>query len=351
MGLFDNMLNSDESLIIDDTPLDYDYIPKLVKYREKEQFELANSIKPLFHQRSGRNLLIYGPPGIGKSVAVKNVLNELEQETESINIFYINCWHHNTTYKILIEICNEFGYHFTQNKKTIDLYNLLEKKINDLPCVFVFDEIDRVTDIDFLYFILEKIMRTSIILITNYPSWLSDLDKRIKSRLMAELLEFKDYNTKEIKGILQERMQHAFTLGVWEKNAFDLIVDKTTQIKDIRSGLFLLRESGLNAEEKSQKKVEIQNVDVAIQKLEEFTIKKSEELSDELKEIFELVKNNSNSKIGDLFKKYQETEGLCSYKTFQRRISKLSEGKFITLKKQTGKGGNTTIINLLGKSY
>lgn len=345
------MLDSDESLIIDDTPLDYDYVPKLVKYREKEQFEIANSIKPLFHNRSGRNLLIYGAPGIGKSVAIRNVLNELEQETESVNIFYINCWHHNTTYKILIEICNKYGYHFTQNKKTIDLYKLLEEKINDFPCVFVFDEIDRVTDLDFLYFLLEKIMKKSIILVTNYKSWLFDLDKRIKSRLMAEILEFKEYNLSEIKGILQERKDHAFTLGVWDVAAFNLIVEKTVEIKDIRSGLFLLRESGLNAEERSQKKILKDNVLKAIKKLEEFTIKKAGELSNELKEIFDLIKKNNNLKIGVLFNIYTKNEKKCSYKTFQRRISKLAEGKFITLKKQTGKGGNTTIINVLGSKF
>jgi len=351
MGLFDNILNSDESLIIDDTPLDYDFVPKMIKYREDEQFHIANSFKPLFHNKSGRNLLVYGAPGIGKSVAIRNVLQELESETDNINIFFVNCWHHNTTYKILTEICNIFGYHFTQNKKTTELYKLLEKKLNDAPCVFVFDEIDRVTDNDFLYFILEKILKKSIVLITNYKSWLNDLDERVKSRLTAELLEFKEYDFKETEGILQDRMAHAFSVNAWDKNAFELVTKKTAEINDIRSGLFLLKESGLNAEERSLRQVTNENVKSALNKLEEFTIKKADSLDQESKNIFEIVKTNSGLKIGDLFKIYQENQGLASYKTFQRKIAKLGEGKFVTLTKQTGAGGNTTIIDVLGKKY
>jgi len=353
MGLFDSMLSSDESLIIDNTPLDFDYVPKLIKYRENEQFAIAKCFKPLFNNRTGRNMLVYGPPGVGKSVALKNVITELETETDAINIFYVNCWQHNTTYKILIEISNIFGYHFTQNKKTIELYKLLQEKIGDKNCIFIFDEIDRAKDNDFLYFILEKIIKKSIILITNYPSWLKDLDKRVKSRLTPELLEFKDYNKKEITGILLERRDHAFSLNTWQEDAFSSIIEKTYEINDIRSGLFLMREAGLNAEEKSSRKIIKEHVEKALSKLEDFTIKKADSLDEETKFIFDIIKDNSALKIGDLYKIYQEKKGesASSYKTFQRKIVKLAEGKFVTLTKQTGKGGNTTIVDVIGKKY
>jgi archaeal cell division control protein 6 len=347
MGLFDNILNSDESLIIDETPLDFEFVPKLIKYRTNEQFLIANAIKPLFNNRSGRNILVHGSPGVGKSVAIRNVLEELETETDKINIFYINCWHFNTSFKIIMELSEQFGYHFTQNKKTIELFKILQEKLNKQSSVFVFDEIDKVTDLDFLYFLLEKILKKTIILITNYPSWLSDLDKRIKSRLIAETIEFKPYKQKEIRGILEERLKFAFRVDAWKDTAFDEIVKKTNEINDIRAGLFLLKEAGLCAEEKSSREINQDHVKKAILKLDDFTIKKSSYLDEESKKIFEIVKNNSSSKIGDLFKIYQENQGKNSYKTFQRKLTKLAEGKFILMKKQTGKGGNTTIIEVL----
>jgi len=47
--------------------------------------------------------------------------------------------------------------------------------------------------------------------------------------------------------------------------------------------------------------------------------------------------------MGDLFKLYQKKGGKLSYKTFQRKIAKLDEGKFIQLTR-THAGGTTTIV-------
>jgi cell division control protein 6 len=344
MGLFDNVLGADQTLIKNENALDYEFVPKILPFREKEQQHLATCIKPLFAERSGRNLLIFGQPGIGKTAATRHVLRELEDETDEIQPIYINCWQHNTTYKILLAICDIVGYKFTQNKKTFDLCKVLEQMINKKSAVFVFDEIDKVEDFDFLYFILEQIFKKTVFLITNFKSWLVELDDRIKSRLVPELVEFKQYNPIETEGILKERVNYAFHDGIWDDTAMKLVTRKTSELKDIRSGLFLLRESALQAEEKANKKILPEHVKEAIKKLDEFTIKNSAELEKESQFILKIIRSNSGKKIGELYKVYQKEGGQSSYKTFQRRIAKLDEGKFIELKKQTGAGGNTTIV-------
>ena len=344
MGVFDDVLRSDQTVVKNDEALDYEFLPKLLPYREKEQKYLATCIKPLFNERSGRNLFIYGPPGIGKTAAVRHVLRDLEEETDSIEILFVNCWQHNTSYKVLLEMCDLLGYKFTQNKKTVELYKIVSSIVNKTSAVFVFDEIDKAEDFDFLYFVLEEIYRKTIFLITNYKSFLVDLDERIKSRLVPELVEFKQYNEEETRGILKERIGYAFYDGVWDDSSFGVVVKKTAQIKDIRSGIFLLKESALQAEEKSSKKILPEHVQSAVKKLDDFTIKNSALLEHESQIIYSLVKDNSGKKIGDLFKIYQKQGGASSYKTFQRKISKLEEGKFVQTKKQTGSGGNTTIV-------
>lgn len=344
MGLFDNVLKSDQTIIKNESALDYEFLPKLIPYREKEQHHLANCIKPLFAKRNGRNLLIHGAPGIGKTAATKHVLRDLEEETDEIHVIFVNCWSHNSSYKVMVEVCDQLGYKFTQNKKTTELFKIVSGIVNKKAAVFVFDEIDKVEDFDFLYFLLENIYYQSIMLITNYKSWLFELDERIRSRLMAELIEFKQYNKSETEGILKERVEYAFYDNVMSDDAFKKLVDKTAIIKDIRSGLFLLKESALLAEEKSKKKIEVEDINSAIKKLDEFTIKNTEDLDDDSKFILTVVKDNSGNKIGDLFKTYEEMGGKGSYKTFQRKIIKLSEGKYIQVTKKTGVGGNTTIV-------
>ena len=344
MGLFDNVLESGQSLIKYEEALDYEFMPKVLKYRENEQQYLATAIKPLFQNRSGRNLLIYGAPGIGKTLAVKHVLNELEEETDDVQTVFINCWQYNTSYKVFVEICEQLGYKFTQNKKTTELQKVALKLLNDKPSVIVFDEIDKSEDRDFIYVLVEGVYHKAIFLITNYKSWLVELDERIRSRLMAELQEFREYSPDETRGILQERVDVGFVPNVWVSSAFDEVVSKTSLIKDIRSGLFLLKNSALNAEDRSSKKIELIDVSKAISQLDEFTIKNTTDLDEEAQFILKLIKQNTGKKIGDLFSDYQSIGGKSSYKTFQRRISKLDEGKFIKVTKQKGAGGNTSII-------
>ena len=58
-----------------------------------------------------------------------------------------------------MEICDQLGYKFTHNKKTDDLFKILEEYLNKDSVVFVFDEVDKLEDADFLYMILERIYR------------------------------------------------------------------------------------------------------------------------------------------------------------------------------------------------
>ena len=71
--------------------------------------------------------------------------------------------------------------------------------------------------------------------------------------------------------------------------------------------------------------------------------KPKENLAEDEKLILELVQGTN--KIGDLYKEYQEQGGKGTYKTFQRKIDKLSKGKYIETKKVIGgKEGTTTIV-------
>jgi cell division control protein 6 len=345
MGVFDNMLKGGESLFRNDVALDFDYIPKLIPHRENEQKHIATCIKPLFAKRNARNLFICGGPGIGKTVAARVVLKELEEQTDDIFPVYVNCWQKNSSHKVVLEICDQIGYKFTQNKKTDELFKIVAEMVNKQSAVFVFDEIDKAEELDFLYTILETVYRKCIILITNYKAWLVELDERIKSRLTPELLEFREYTFKETSDIIKQRAEQAFVPGGWDSKALDTVAAKAAAAKDIRTGLFLLKEAALIAEEKSSKKILSEHVDKALEKMTNFSIKKSSDLEDETKFILDVVRKHSGNKIGDLYREYKKAGGQASYKTFQRKIAKLDQSKFISLKKQTGIGGNTTIVD------
>jgi len=344
MSLFGSMLGSGESLFRDTVALDYDYVPKLVPFREEQQRQIASCIKPLFDKRNGKNILITGVPGVGKTVACKHVLQELEDVSDDIVPIYINAWQNNSSFKIMVKMCEELDYKFTQNKRSDELFRIIKTMLNKKSAVIILDEIDKLEEFDFLYNLLEEIYRKTIILISNEKNWLHTVDQRIKSRLLPELIEFKSYGAEETKSILRQRLKFSFIDNVWEDEAFNFVAEQTTKIGDLRSGLYLLREAGNIAENQSKRTIGLAHAKEAVEKLSEFSAKSKETLQEDSQVILAIVKEHSGKKIGDLFKKYEEQGGKDSYKTFTRRIDKLQQGKFITTEKKTGAEGNTTII-------
>jgi len=351
MDLFKDILKEGESLFKNPVTLDFDYTPKIFKYREKEQELMVSCIKPLLIKKNGRNLIITGKPGIGKTLACKKVLEALEEEelppeAEEVNTFYINCWKTNTSYKIFLELCEKINYRFIQNKNKEDLFRVLKGILNKKSNVFVFDEIDKIEDYDFLYMFLEEIYRKSIFLITNYREFGLNLDMRIKSRLVPEIINFKPYNLNEIKGILKERIKKAFYDEIWNENAFEKIAKKTNEHEDIRSGLFWIKHAGETAESESSRKINNEHVEKSIEKLEDFSVKNSETLEDENRFILNLIKNEKEIKSGDLFKLYCSEGGKLAYRSFQRKIKDLKKNRFISVKKiDGGPEGTTSVIS------
>ena len=151
MGLFDNILHDDESLFLDEIALDYDYIPQIIKFRENQQQFIAECIAPLLQGKSGRNLFIHGVPGIGKTLAALYVKRELEEKSTEVQTIYVNCWKKDTSYKILIDICEQIGYKWTHNKRTDELMEVIAKILNKKSCVILLDEVDRVKEADIIY--------------------------------------------------------------------------------------------------------------------------------------------------------------------------------------------------------
>src|SRR3989344_6791586 len=254
MGFFDD--NAKTRIFLNPVALDYSFIPKLIPYRENQQHYIATCIKPLFQDRNGKNLFIHGGPGIGKTVATIHVLNELEEKSDIIPI-YINCWKKNTAHKIALEICDRIEYKFTLNKSTDELLKTATGILNKGSCAICLDECDKLDSYDIVYYLLDNVYKKTILLITNEKLWIDRLDSRIKSRLNPETIEFKPYNYEETLGILKQRAEYAFNSNAFNKEAMELIAKKTFELQDLRTGIYLLKESGDIAEFKNKDKIEL----------------------------------------------------------------------------------------------
>ncbi|MFH0868757.1 MAG: AAA family ATPase, partial [archaeon] len=324
MGNFDFLTSNQTLFQKNSDALDLDYVPKLLLHREKQQRFIATAIQPLFAGRSGKNLLIRGSSGIGKTAVTRRMLMELDEVEGNVVWIYINCWKHDSSFKILTDICHQLGYKFTHNMNSTQIFD----KVKEITAkkdgiVFVFDEIDKTADIDFLYLLLEEVKNKAIILITNDRSWGAEIDLRIKSRLAPEMVEFPEYNRAEIFDILRERIKYAFYEDTWEEPAFTAIAEKASQYSDVRVGVILLKTAGEIAESAASKKVKLEHALKAIENTDAFKIKSSSEFTDDEKLVLGIIKENSGKNTGELFDIYTRSGGDKSMKTFTRHLQKL----------------------------
>ena len=259
------------SLFINPAILEQTFLPRLLPYREEQHKYLAECIKPMFERRSGTNLIITGSSGIGKTACVKYIFRELVENTDNIMPVYVNCWKRDTSPKIINEIARKMDLKLIDKMSSDEVFDRLIDKFNKYDgVVFAFDELDKVKDFDFLYRILEDVPLKTIFLITNISEIMAKMDRRLLSRMLLERVDFKPYKFEETRGILYERQKASFSPGSWDYDAFEGIIKKTYNVKDIRTGLYLMKTAGEIATNRNAPKITTEDVNKALEKLEDF---------------------------------------------------------------------------------
>ena len=201
-----------------------------------------------------------------------------------------------------------------------------------------FDEVDKLSEPAILYAVLEDLNKKSLLLITNDEAWFGKVDERIRSRMVPEHLEFEPYTFDETRGILHQRTEYAFVPGVWDADALDRVAERTFELEDIRSGLFLLREAGSAAEAKASRKILPAHADQALAKLKDFTLKNPADLDAEAQFLLHLVKDSPDPAGHALYEAYKKKYDK-SYKTFQRKARDLERAGLLIIEEGTSEQG------------
>lgn len=335
------------SIIKNDDALSYEFLPKILPYREGQIQEIALSLKPLLNGQRGTNLFVYGAPGIGKTASIKWVLRELKDTTDDVVPIYVNCWNLKSKYFIYSDIANQLKISFTQGKSAEHILQQIVNKIKEVPAAFVFDEIDKVDDSEFLYQIVSMFPQSCMILVSNSMDYVAKIELRIKSRLMLRNIEFRPYSINELFGILKERSKLALKSDAIEIPLLKQIANVTYSKGDVRVGLHLLREAAKNAESSSKKVIDKDAVAEALKQLESPKVVDEEKLSADEMKILDAVREKDKAIAGDVFERYAKNGGQFSYRSFKRYLQRLQKLGFIKLEStSSGFKGKSTIITL-----
>lgn len=278
-----------KSLFRDREVLTLDYKPQSILHREEQKMALAKILLPTLHGSAPLNAFLSGPPGAGKTLITKDVLDNLILASQScpvpIKPIYVNCRLKgvaDTQYRLFTSIVRE---HFNPNLPvtglpTDEIYAAFTRAIDTKPQIIILalDEIDQIAGgeegNDFLYNISRinselKNAKVALIGISNNDKFLNDLDPRVKSSLSQDKIVFPRYNALQLSDILKQRAsaafaEHALSADLIPKCAAFAARDHG----DARKAILLLRIAAELAERAGESQVLVKYLDEAERKIE-----------------------------------------------------------------------------------
>ena len=276
-----------DPLFINKKALQGNYTPETIPHRDEQIEQLASILAPALRTEKPSNLFIYGKTGTGKTCVTQYVINQImnvsKEKGLKLKSYYLNCKLKSvadTEYRLMAQLCRAFGKEVpSRGLQTEEIYRTFINAIDNEKqlIVLVLDEIDQLVSKagDSILYNLTRMnseltkCEVTIIGISNDLMFTDNLDPRIKSSLSEEELVFAPYNALQLQDILRQRAQLAFKKGVVEEGVIEKCAAYAAREHgDARRALELLRVAGELSERSNEKKIKIEHLDAAEEKIE-----------------------------------------------------------------------------------
>jgi cell division control protein 6 len=339
----EGMLSWDESVFRNEHVFEIDYVPETFKHRETQLQSLQYALRPAVRGSRPLNAMVRGPPGTGKTTAVRKLYDELRAQTD-VRTVRVNCQVDSTRYAVfsrLFEGIFEYepptsGISFKKlfgqiTDKLVEEEEVLVVALDDVNYLFYEDEAS-----DTLYSLLraheaQHGAKIGVVVVSSDLNLdvIEELDSRVQSVFRPEEIYFPVYGEAEIADILQERIDRGFHEGVVSAPVLDRVAELTAESGDLRVGIDLLRRAGLNAEMRASKTVNVEDVDKAYDKSKYVHLSRSlRGLSDSETALVEVIAEHDGEQAGEVYEAFHERTDL-GYTRYSEIINKLDQLEII----------------------
>jgi cell division control protein 6 len=320
------------------------YIPDCLPNRMNE----VKAISQLIHdylEGETTHVLLSGPPGTGKTAAIKYIFKSLTDKTDAL-LCYVNCFNTNTRTGVIHSMAVDF---FKRKRPTRqmpsrrglgydELLSLFKEEVEKTKTrvVVCLDEVDKLENFEIIYDLTRTSWdhgRMQLIAISNDPFVFNNLDGRIASSLFPlEEIYFSPYTRDEMLEIIKIMGENAFSDGVLEKEAIEFLAKYTVgKNGDVRIARKTLLKAGKMAQNLGDGKVEKKH---SMSKLNRTQYAKIisvlSELSKQEKFILSLIPKKGTY-YPQLYQFYKSTDGSLSDRTLRNYMEKFRRLKLVNM--------------------
>lgn len=275
-----------DGVFFDKKTLQSSYTPEKILHRDEQTKQLANILAPVLKGDKPSNIFVYGKTGTGKTLTTKHTTLKLmeisKREGIPLNVVYLNCKLKRSTdteYRLIAQLATELGKSIPPTGlPTEEVYKAFIKALERQKQhhILVLDEIDQLiqkTGDNVLYNLTRINEQTesqiSIVGISNDIMFVDNLDPRVRSSLSEEEVVFPPYNALQIQAILRQRAEMAFNKEVLEQGVIEKCAAYAARDHgDARRALELLRVAGEVADRQNSKKIRMEHLDLAEEKID-----------------------------------------------------------------------------------
>lgn len=354
----ENMLMWDETIFREPEMFEIDYLPSYFPHRDNQLNAIRYALKPALRSVRPLNCLLYGPPGTGKTSASKKIFEEFLPYADHVIMIKVNCQIDSTRFAVVSRLYRAImgvappssGVSFNRIfekfvQKLVELDKTLIVVLDDINYLFYEGNANEV-----MYSLLRAHeqypgSRIGVISIVNDPAVIYGFDQRVSSVYLPEEIEFKPYDLTEIDDILNDRIKGGFFPGVVSDDVREIIVRHVAETGDLRSGIDLLKRSGMNAEKRASRTVSPEDVEKAYAASRSLQAQRAfAALSENEKLILRLVRDAGEITAGDLFEQFTNETNI-GYTRYYEILNKMVAAGTLTAD-FSGKGtkGRTRII-------
>lgn len=281
-----------------------DHYPDQILERDSKMEEYLKSFHEVIRDKRPRNVFVYGPTGVGKTIGTKAVLKrvqasieehdyeDLDFEQPSVKTHHIECKDLNTSYQVAARLVNDFRRQDERDPISPTgypegkMYDMLFEEIRDheeTHIIIALDEIDNIGEDDDILYKLTRAnndnsagkidpdnVKVGIVGITNDSAFKDDLDPRVRSTLCERSVHFPPYDAEELQTILNDRADKAFHDNVCPKEVIKLTAAFAAKRSGYaRTALDLLYEAARDATMNQQGEIRENNVRLAEKEIQQ----------------------------------------------------------------------------------